>query len=102
MAADWEEHILCELCESARDDIVAGLAAGEPCAFTCFRCGRDLEPWAGDDVYTIREHWEEYHGIAVETPNRVNPSSRARGLVLSAYGHRCFSCARADLPLGQR
>lgn len=99
MAADWEEHILCELGEDARDDIVRSRALGEPCAFTCFRCGRDIEPWNGDDVYTITEHWEEYHGIATETPNRVNPSPRARDLILSAYDHRCFSCGRADRAL---
>lgn len=101
MARHWEEHILWELGESAHNDIVAGLRAGEQCAFTCFRCRGDIEPWNGDDVYTITEHWWEYHGISMETPNRMNPSLRIRDLIRSAYGHRCFGCGRSarDLPI---
>ena len=85
MATHWEEHILWELGESALDDIIAGVRTGQPCAFPCFRCRRDIEPWKGDDVYTITEHWEEYHGIATETPSRVKPSSWARTLIQWAY-----------------
>src|SRR5207253_741857 len=62
------------------------------------RCGTELRPWWGDDLWVETYHLEEHYSIPLE-PGRRNPSRKLRDQIIRLYDNRCYGCGRGDVPL---
>jgi 5-methylcytosine-specific restriction endonuclease McrA len=92
--ATWEVDLLLLVGPATLKTVKRALKADPEYAFRCKRCGVELRPWDGDDVYAETYHLEEHYGIPLTTPGRQNPSRKLRDQIFRLYGERCFGCRR--------
>jgi hypothetical protein len=89
---EWEEDILWALGEERLATIRARLGEDPDYAITCYKCGRSVCPWDGDDLWVHTYHLEEHFGLPLETPGRRNPSKEVRKRIVDLYDRKCFNC----------
>ncbi|MBI2314318.1 MAG: HNH endonuclease [Betaproteobacteria bacterium] len=90
-SANWEEDIECQLGEEASARAKDAEAEGASSVFQCKRCGKDLAPWNGDEIYIVHYHLEEHYQIPLETAGRT-VSKGLKRKILRLYDNKCFAC----------
>ena len=60
--------------------------------FRCKRCDKNLQPWAGDDVYVVSYYMEDHYRFLLAKPGQVKPSRARQRQIKNLYGNRCFAC----------
>ena len=63
------------------------------------RSGGESVSYRGENVYVRSISFEDYFPGLLESDNPANAPERVKQLILDAYSHRCFGCAR---PLTRR
>ena len=54
--------------------------------FHCKNCDRNLQPWAGDDVYVVSYHMEDHYRFPLVRPGQIVPSRTLQQQIKDLYG----------------
>ena len=84
--------MLCEVGLNTLEMTRKELSKDRDYSFRCKRCGQDLAPWNGDEIYVVKYHLEEHYGIPLFTNNKKKPSKKLQSQIVNLYGNKCFNC----------
>jgi len=92
LPSGWEIDMLCEVGLNTLEMTRKELSKDRDYSFRCKRCGQDLAPWNGDEIYVVKYHLEEHYGIPLFTNNKKKPSKKLQSQIVNLYGNKCFNC----------
>ena len=88
----WRDDLACALGEDTLRRIKREIRKNKHFAIICKKCGHELRPWNGDEIWIVKYHLEEHYNIPLETPRKKSPSRKLRDKILELYDGRCFGC----------
>jgi len=91
----WRDDVSWELGEETLRRIVKELRKNADFALICKRCGNEVRPWRGDEVWVVNYHLEEHYGLPLEARGR-KPSKKLSKRITDLYDRTCFGCGATD------
>lgn len=91
----WAEDVECQLGEEALARAKEAEAEHDSSIFQCKRCGAELAPWDGDEIYIVYYHLEEHYQIPLETSGRT-VSEKLTRTIFQLYDNKCFACGKSN------
>lgn len=95
----WQEDMTWQLDNETFRRIKKELRKNPDFALICKRCGIELRPWKGEEVWVVSYHLEEHYQIPLEKSGRKTVSRKVRNQIFTLYDQTCFGCAATDKPL---
>lgn len=93
---NWRDDVSWQLGDETLRRIKKELRKNSDFALICKRCGTELHPWKGDDVWVVTYHLEEHYQIPLETPSRKTVSRKVRNQIFALYDRTCFGCGATN------
>ncbi len=90
--SNWEVDILLNLGPKTLERVNSLLSDDSDFSFVCKKCRKPLRPWDNDEVYIVKNHFEEYYGIPLVQSNKIIPNKLLRRQIFKFYNNKCFNC----------